>query len=424
MKKIYFLMLLIVHFTFNIEHCMCQWVKYTNPPPGATVNDIVFFDVNTGLMAFNDPTLYRTTDGGNNWTYLSNIRIYYFQKIDSSIVYGWGRPNLAYDRIYRSFNKGLTWDSVAITGNSYAGFSFVNKDTGWISGFDGGRNQIWKTINGGVTLQVIPNSLIIGWGKIFFLKYKINNEYYGWCENDFQMYRTTNSGNNWYQVGNAADALTQLTFINENTGWASNGLTSIYKTTNGGIKWDTINMPWNHYIRRFCVVGNQTLYGDYGEKDYGGGRYKGIIWKSTNGGINWGYQQPDTSYPYIRYEGIYFLDSLHGWSSLIRTTNGGGTIMKITNSKEQIINNFILYQNYPNPFNQCTNIKYDLPKDIFVSVKIYDLLGREIKTLVNEYKNAGSYLVSFNGSEFASGVYFYRIQAGDFVSVKRMVLLK
>lgn len=85
---------------------------------------------------------------------------------------------------------------------------------------------------------------------------------------------------------------------------------------------------------------------------------------------------------------------------------------------------FDLNQNYPNPFNPVTNIKYGLPEDIFVTIKIYDILGREVKTLVNEFKNAGSYIVSFNGIEFTSGIYFYRIQAGNFVSVKRMVLIK
>lgn len=89
-----------------------------------------------------------------------------------------------------------------------------------------------------------------------------------------------------------------------------------------------------------------------------------------------------------------------------------------------IPNTFDLKQNYPNPFNPVTNIKFDLPKDIFVTIKIYDLLGREIKTLVSEFKNAGSHIVSFNGSELASGIYFYRIQAGSFISVKRMVLIK
>lgn len=85
---------------------------------------------------------------------------------------------------------------------------------------------------------------------------------------------------------------------------------------------------------------------------------------------------------------------------------------------------YSLSQNYPNPFNPVTNIKYQIPADRYVSLKIYDITGREIANLVKEYKQAGYYTVSFNGSNFASGVYFYRIQAGDFVQVKRMVLIK
>jgi hypothetical protein len=92
--------------------------------------------------------------------------------------------------------------------------------------------------------------------------------------------------------------------------------------------------------------------------------------------------------------------------------------------KNNIPSKFNLMQNYPNPFNPVANIKYDLPKDIFVTIKIFDINGREIKTLVNEFKNAGSHLISFNGTEFASGIYFYRIQAGDFIQVKKMLLIK
>jgi hypothetical protein len=83
-----------------------------------------------------------------------------------------------------------------------------------------------------------------------------------------------------------------------------------------------------------------------------------------------------------------------------------------------------LSQNYPNPFNPITNIKYQIQKTGLVTLKIYDITGREIKTLANEIKNSGSFIVTFNGSEFASGVYFYRIQSGDFVQVKKMVLIK
>jgi hypothetical protein len=85
---------------------------------------------------------------------------------------------------------------------------------------------------------------------------------------------------------------------------------------------------------------------------------------------------------------------------------------------------FELSQNYPNPFNPTTTIKYQIPKDAFVSIKIYDILGREIYSLVNENKQAGYYSVNFNGSNLASGIYFYRIKAGDYVNVKRMALIK
>ncbi len=83
-----------------------------------------------------------------------------------------------------------------------------------------------------------------------------------------------------------------------------------------------------------------------------------------------------------------------------------------------------LQQNYPNPFNPSTTIKYSLPADGIVSIKIYDITGREVRTLVNEVKTAGNYLVEFNAGSFASGVYFYRIQAGKFVETKRMVFVK
>jgi hypothetical protein len=85
---------------------------------------------------------------------------------------------------------------------------------------------------------------------------------------------------------------------------------------------------------------------------------------------------------------------------------------------------YSLSQNYPNPFNPVTNIKYSIAYQGFVSLKIYDILGREIRTLVNEVKTPGEYFISFNGVDLASGIYFYRIKAGNFVSVKRMVLIK
>jgi hypothetical protein len=83
-----------------------------------------------------------------------------------------------------------------------------------------------------------------------------------------------------------------------------------------------------------------------------------------------------------------------------------------------------LSQNYPNPFNPSTNIQFSIVRRQLTIVKVFDVLGREVATLVNEVKEPGTYTVQFNASSLASGVYFYRLQAGDFVQTKKLVLLK
>ncbi|MBS1492551.1 MAG: T9SS type A sorting domain-containing protein [Bacteroidetes bacterium] len=94
------------------------------------------------------------------------------------------------------------------------------------------------------------------------------------------------------------------------------------------------------------------------------------------------------------------------------------------NNQSSIADNFMLEQNYPNPFNPVTNIKFDIRKSGFVSLKVFDILGNEVENLVNENKTAGSYSVTFDGSKLASGVYYYRMESGDYTETKRMSLLK
>lgn len=85
---------------------------------------------------------------------------------------------------------------------------------------------------------------------------------------------------------------------------------------------------------------------------------------------------------------------------------------------------FMLYHNYPNPFNPSTKIKYSVPEEEFISIKIYDALGNQISSVVNERKPAGVYEVEFNGSGLSSGVYYYKIEAGSFKQTKKMILNK
>ena len=85
---------------------------------------------------------------------------------------------------------------------------------------------------------------------------------------------------------------------------------------------------------------------------------------------------------------------------------------------------YVLYQNYPNPFNPSTTIQYSIPKKSIVTLKVYDILGNEVASLVNEDKSIGSYEGKFDGTGLPSGIYFYRLQAGSFVETKKMVLMK
>ncbi|MEG8946785.1 T9SS type A sorting domain-containing protein, partial [Rosettibacter firmus] len=96
----------------------------------------------------------------------------------------------------------------------------------------------------------------------------------------------------------------------------------------------------------------------------------------------------------------------------------------IKSALNSIISNFSLQQNYPNPFNAITIIKFSVPKSSFVNVTVYDILGREVSVLINEEKSPGIYEVEFNASNLPSGIYFYRMQAGNFSETKKMILLK
>ncbi|MEO8210897.1 MAG: T9SS type A sorting domain-containing protein [bacterium] len=103
---------------------------------------------------------------------------------------------------------------------------------------------------------------------------------------------------------------------------------------------------------------------------------------------------------------------------------GDTTLTSVQQISSVVPNNFSLSQNYPNPFNPTTHLEFGISNLEFVSLKLYDILGNEIKTLVNENKPAGIYSVEFDGSNLSSGVYFYKLEAGDFVETKRMILLK
>ena len=110
-------------------------------------------------------------------------------------------------------------------------------------------------------------------------------------------------------------------------------------------------------------------------------------------------------------------------------TNAGMFLAKlssITGVEENNIipNEFYLSQNYPNPFNPTTKINFSVPKSGFVTIKVFDVLGREVATLVNENKPVGNYSIHFNANKLTSGIYFYGMESGSFLQTKKLVLMK
>ena len=124
-------------------------------------------------------------------------------------------------------------------------------------------------------------------------------------------------------------------------------------------------------------------------------------------------------------DGNYSFEVLAGTrDSKVICLSGGADLVTSADLTEEIPTEFILHQNYPNPFNPSTKIEFQIPKPGFVNLKVYDILGSEVTILINEHMQPGNFVFDFDASTLASGIYFYSLNVGEFVSTKKMVLMK
>ena len=142
------------------------------------------------------------------------------------------------------------------------------------------------------------------------------------------------------------------------------------------------------------------------------------IFTSGAGWVNW------PTNPYGTWTNVEDFGVLYAHPFMIRTLIYEDSLLTEVEPFITTVNEYVLSQNYPNPFNPSTTINFQLAQSALVTIKIYDVLGNEVKTLLNENKPAGNYNVSFDASNLASGVYFYELRANDFVSSKKMILMK
>lgn len=151
----------------------------------------------------------------------------------------------------------------------------------------------------------------------------------------------------------------------------------------------------------------------------------GIILRTTDGGTTWTSQTSGTTY---LLRGVSFTDSNNGTAvgipgTILRTTTGGVVSVE-EEDIDEILTNFKLSQNYPNPFNSTSLIKYSIPQSSNVVIKVFDILGNEIETLVNEEKTVGTYEITWTADNLPSGIYLYQLRAGSYLQSRKMVLMK
>ncbi len=419
MKRIY-IVLLFVNITMPILNS--QWLQQTIPNSGQIL-DMVFLNKDTGYVADNNYKLHRTTNGGNNWIAAFNFRFRKLESADSHSIYGllWNSSKL-----YRSYDAGFTWDSISIAGTSFYNVSFINKDTGWISTNTG----ICKTTNGGLNIQLVSNQFPATYEnvKIKMIKHQVGANFYGYIFTSGPImngiYVTTNSGNNWIQSLNVGGVM-EMTILNKDTAWASatNPLSNsrIYRTTDNGSNWTIQYLNNQYFTSKIFFI--DRFNGWCGISDTS---FTYAILATTNGGENWGFQALPINYSEV----IHFVNSSTGWvmslSQIAKTTNGGGNISysSLVPVGNEIPESYFLSQNYPNPFNPVTNIEFFLPKQSFVKLIIYNLLGSEIETLVSEELSPGRYNSSWDAAKYSSGVYYYKLITDNYTETKKMVLIK
>jgi len=427
------------------------WTPQINPlgtGDNAALGKIQFVSANEGWISASNGKLLHTTNGGINWTVVSP------EPFDT--LFSWNDPAISLSFInpstgwiirtkgsfsdwrgavvYKTTNGGESWNKITIP-NYDAGIyiQFVDENNGWIMVFNtnytGGG--LFRTTNGGESWNNIETPIS---GFPFFINSNlgwlmpINAEGSGTSSDSIR--KTTDGGLTWtapWGTDNAQIRANAIHFSDSNNGWVvgQNGL--VMKTSNGGNSWTYyslyIGLPFGLGFNSKSVFFLDANKGWITTKP--DGMSNAYVLYTNNGGSSWMWQ-PISSDNHSIYS-IHFFDALNGGlicgnGLIFHTTSGGITGVEEVNNST--LSGYFLSQNYPNPFNPSTIISYSLPVTSQVSLKVYDVLGNEVATLVNDYKSAGSYYVDFNSINLSSGVYFYSLTAGSFTETKKLILLR
>lgn len=435
--KLFVVLLFLQIFSLRL-FSQSQW-SVVSSPTLKNLNSVFFADSLNGWIGGDSGVIIHTTNNGQNWILQ---------------------------------NSGVT--------NSVTSIFFLNENTGYALSlnFDNtppkfyGTNILYTTNGGDNWNNYLFRDTNVFLNTIYF--YDLQHGYMGGSGGN--LYYTTDSGIEWKKsasdsVISSVFPVEKIKFANSQTGYASGGAFDIagvtWKTTNGGVNWRSTIVgpePLNDLyifdsVNVICVGGdfeygasnvitsnsganwNYSEFGVFGISRAIDFRTSEEAWiplgivdsflVTTNKGASWNLSpSPPGAYIYD----LVFTNSRNGWAI---GNNGyilkfNSQIISVSEANNFIPESMILFQNYPNPFNPDTKIRYQINVSSNINLTVYDALGKEIKSLVNEWQNSGIYEVNFNGENYPSGIYFIKLmndengQTGNSINsvTKRMLLLK
>lgn len=423
-------------------------------------------------VASYDAGVFKSTDAGTTWTNLNpgltytHLQCICISPSSPSVLYvGTDSLGGSNSGVYKTTNGGLNWTfaSGGITAERSIQTIAVhptNPNIVWCGVFNGLATStvgLWKSTDGGTT-WVVSNSGMTNFNILSLAVNPLNpNVVYAGSSlilpastGPVSAYRSNNGGSTWITIVNGLPQTSTdnnpvrcLSVSNFDTSVVLAGLFmnaatgGMYLTTNGGQLWMLRHSgiyPATGTLIRSCMIKPGSATEMYAGIDRATATQVGIF-RTTDAGLSWSDFTGGTllntySVRAMAFKNVTGMQTLYAGESSTATSSGHGLfeyswiVSGISGNNNQVPDKYDLLQNYPNPFNPTTKIQYSLLKTGFVTVNVYDITGKEVSSLVNSYQTAGYYTVEFNGTNLSSGTYFYRIQAGDFTAVKKMVLVK
>ncbi|GAB4289262.1 MAG: hypothetical protein Kow0098_07110 [Ignavibacteriaceae bacterium] len=418
---------------------MAQWHQQSNGLPGtwilAWALDVL--DSSTAVLSVSEG-IYYTSDAGNSWTEISLPDSITATTIDISIAdktHIWAATESGF--IYATSDAGLNWkkqfENPTLTEfMNYVEMFDLNNGIAMGDGMQlAGPALFLRTTDGGENWISVNDSAFGGysgdtWRRLDFLSTD-TGYFFESGLNPQLLFRTEDGCNSWESIAGLR-GVTNLKCFNRDLiiagGYDCSGpncIPIIQLSSDGGNHWEIFEVEMGY--------GNDFEYDPADPSRIYYATSNGLFF-SADSGRNWGKLPLPVDEVYGRDLG--FANSDNGWllcddGFLFHISNAGSVITEIReNSRIQItdIRNFNLYQNYPNPFNPVTKLSYEIPVQDKVKITLFDLRGREIKTIVDEIKLPGRYELTIDGTGLSSGVYMVVMNSGSFTGAVKIILLK